>query len=92
MAEKTEYAISYSAIKFYPNGCADISNGIHIILATDEKSAELDAMKISLEKCSPGDGYIGHVAAVVKIFSNAGGRKYDEATSKIEVAIRKAMQ
>ena len=54
MAEKTEYAISYSAIKFYPNGCADISNGIHIILATDEKSAELDAMKISLEKCSPG--------------------------------------
>ena len=66
MAEKTEYAISYSAIKFYPNGCADISNGIHIILATDEKSAELDAMKISLEKCSPGDGYIGHVAAAVK--------------------------
>ncbi len=70
MSEKTEYAISYAAIKFYENGGADISNGIHIILATDEKSAELDAMKMSLERCRPIDGYIVHVAAATKIFTN----------------------
>ena len=70
MAEKTEYAVSYSAIKFYKNGSADISNGIHIILETDDKSAELAAMKISMEKCSPEDGYIGHVAATIRIFTS----------------------
>lgn len=64
-----EYAVSFSAIKFCGDMGVDVVTGVHLLLCKDEDSARQRAKQIAADKYKPSDGYVGHVAAAVRIFS-----------------------
>lgn len=71
VANRAEYAVSFSAIKFCEDERVDVVSGVHLTLSTDEESARQRAMQIATNKYKPADGYVGHVVAAVKIFGVA---------------------
>jgi hypothetical protein len=63
------YAVTFFAAK--PDGKGNFGTvcGLQIITESDDDSAQRAALQLGMDKFKPKDGYVGHIAGAIGVFS-----------------------
>jgi hypothetical protein len=63
------YAVTFFAAKPDGKGNFGTACGLQIITESDDESAQRAALQLGVDKFKPKDGYVGHIAGAIRVFS-----------------------
>ena len=62
-----KYAISFTAVRLDGKGNIGAANGVNIIHAPDQETANLAAMGFAINTCKPSEGFVGHIVSAMEV-------------------------